>query len=95
MREDRMLYKSPGPEELHNGFFETLIVDEAAPGELAAALKDGWSLTTTEALAKREQEVQKAIDAEVRKPKKGVKPEESVAVGYSVALGYESPVAES
>ena len=100
MREDRMLYKHPGTEQMHNGFFDTLIVDEAAPGELQAAIKAGWSLTTTEALARSEAEVQKAIEAEIRKPKKVVKVDDTVAAGYTsalgyVAVGYESPIVGS
>jgi len=44
----RMLYKAGGTEEIHGGRFSTLIVDN--DDELDAALAEGWSMTTTEAL---------------------------------------------
>lgn len=47
-----MLYKAPGPHEIHGGRFDTLIVDE---GEVEGKVADGWSLTTTEAKAAYEE----------------------------------------
>src|SRR4051794_5380259 len=44
----RMLYKAGGPEEIHGGRFSTLIVNN--DDELDAALADGWSMTTPEAV---------------------------------------------
>lgn len=41
-----MLYKHPGHHELHGGFFDYIVVDEA---EVDASIADGWSLTTDEA----------------------------------------------
>lgn len=41
-----MLYKHPGPHEIHGDKFDYIVVDEAA---VDAALKDGWSKTTDEA----------------------------------------------
>lgn len=42
-----MLYKSPGPHEIHGGKFDyTIAADEEAA---TAALADGWHLTTAEA----------------------------------------------
>lgn len=51
----RMLYRQPGAEELHGGRFATRIVDSEA--EEAAALDEGWHLTTPEARAAREDEL--------------------------------------
>ena len=55
-----MLYKAGGVEEIHGGLFTTLIIDEATPGELERALKEGWALTTQEALKPQDNEVKKA-----------------------------------
>lgn len=44
-----MLYKSPGPHEIHGGKFDyTIAADEE---EATAALANGWHLTTAEAKA--------------------------------------------
>ena len=45
----RMLYRAGGAEEIHGGRFATLIVH--GDDELAAALAEGWSMTTPEAKA--------------------------------------------
>ncbi len=45
----QMVYRQPGNEPMHGGFFSTRIVADA--GELAAALADGWHETTTAACA--------------------------------------------
>lgn len=42
-----MLYKKDGEHAIHGGMFDTIIVNE---DDVKAAQKDGWSLTTTEAL---------------------------------------------
>lgn len=42
-----MLYKHPGPHEIHGGKFDYIIVDD---GKIDAAIADGWAMTTTEAL---------------------------------------------
>lgn len=42
----QMLYKAPGPHEIHGGKFDYIIVDEDG---IKAAQKDGWCLTTDEA----------------------------------------------
>lgn len=92
MREDRMLYKAGGTEEIHGGFYTTLIIDEAVKGELTAALKEGWSLTTDEAKAK-------LLEAEPKKAvKKPVVVSEEIAIGYidprvvkDIAIGYVDP----
>jgi len=44
----RMLYRAGGTEEIHGGRFATLTVDDQ--DALDAALADGWSMTTAEAL---------------------------------------------
>ena len=46
-----MLYKCPGPHDIHGGRFDYVIVDES---EIATAQADGWHLTTTEAKAASE-----------------------------------------
>jgi hypothetical protein len=43
----RMIYRAGGTEEIHGGRFDWIIVEDAQ--ELAAALADGWHLTTDEA----------------------------------------------
>lgn len=49
-----MLYKAPGPHEIHGGRFDyTIVPDE----EIEQALVDGWYLTTTEAKAAHEEEL--------------------------------------
>lgn len=41
-----MLYKHPGPHEIHGDMFDYIIVDEDA---VEGAIKDGWCKTTDEA----------------------------------------------
>lgn len=41
-----MLYKCPGPHEIHGGQYDYTIVDE---DQVEAALAEGWKLTTPEA----------------------------------------------
>lgn len=41
-----MLYKRPGPHEIHEDMFDYIIVEDDA---VEAALKDGWCKTTDEA----------------------------------------------
>ena len=43
-----MLYKHPGPHEIHGDMFDYIIVDEDA---VENAIKDGWRKTTDEAKA--------------------------------------------
>jgi hypothetical protein len=43
----RMLYMQPGDEDIHGGKFATVIV--ANSDELAAAISEGWHLTTADA----------------------------------------------
>lgn len=45
----RMIYRAGGTEEIHGGRFSTLIVHN--DDELAAALAEGWHLTTADASA--------------------------------------------
>ena len=44
-----MLYKAPGPHDIHGGQFDYCIVQNDE--EQAQALVDGWALTTVDALA--------------------------------------------
>lgn len=55
-----MLYKCPGPHEIHGGHFDYTIVDADDFDALATAQADGWFPTTPEAKA--------AYEAEKAKP---------------------------
>ena len=55
-----MLYKCPGPHDIHGGKFDYIIVEEE---EIAATQAAGWYLTTPEAKAARESELQAAAAA--------------------------------
>lgn len=52
MKNPTMLYKHPGPHEIHGSHFDYVIVDAGEDGQLEKAIADGWSLTTPEALQK-------------------------------------------
>lgn len=54
MKNATMLYKAPGPHEIHGAHFDTLVVDADEEGQLEAALADGWHLTTPAALEAKE-----------------------------------------
>ena len=41
-----MLYRCPGPHEIHGGKFDHITVDDS---EIEATIADGWFLTTPEA----------------------------------------------
>jgi len=43
----RMLYRHPGKHAIHGDFFDYIIADQA---NVAALIKDGWWMTTTQAL---------------------------------------------
>jgi hypothetical protein len=59
MTDQTMLYKAPGPHDIHGGKFDHIIVnDDQIEGTLAA----GWYLTTTEAKAAHEATLQQAAD---------------------------------
>ena len=62
MKNPTMLYKSPGPHEIHGGKFDYTIFDE---DEVEQAIADGWSLTTTEAkeVAAKKAEFMSAVTA--------------------------------
>lgn len=49
----RMLFKLGGPHEIHGGKFDYVIVNDA--DEQAAAIADGWALTTQEAAAPKQE----------------------------------------
>ena len=51
MKNATMLYKAPGPYEIHGGRFDYAIVDADEEGAIDAAKADGWRLTTPEAKA--------------------------------------------
>lgn len=64
MKEARMLYKAGGVEKMHGGLFTTIIIDEAEKGALDKALKDGWAMTTDEALANNKKKpLKKQVDS--------------------------------
>ena len=46
MKNPTMLYKHPGPHEIHGNHFDYIIVDD---DDVKATIADGWALTTTEA----------------------------------------------
>lgn len=50
MKNPTMIYKAPGPHEIHGGHFDYRIIDADDEGELEQAVDDGWHLTTTAAL---------------------------------------------
>lgn len=50
MPDPTMLYKHPGPHEIHGGHFDYIIVDADEEGALEAAIDNGWRLTTGAAL---------------------------------------------
>lgn len=67
MKNATMLYKAPGPHEIHGGHFDYTIVDADEEGAIEAAKADGWFETTTE--AKEAGEADKAKrEAELNKP---------------------------
>lgn len=49
MKNPTMLYKAPGPYEIHGGHFDYIIVDADENGAIDAAKEAGWFETTTEA----------------------------------------------
>jgi hypothetical protein len=49
MKNATMLYKAPGPHEIHGGHFDYVIVDADEEGAIDAALAGGWFKTTPEA----------------------------------------------
>jgi hypothetical protein len=59
MTNQTMLYKAPGPHEIHGGRFDYTIVDD---DQVEATLAAGWYLTTTEAKAAHQATLQDAAD---------------------------------
>ena len=55
MKNATMLYKAPGPHEIHGGHFDYTIVDADEDGAIDAAKSDGWFLTTPEAKAAKDE----------------------------------------
>lgn len=51
MANETMVYKHPGPHEIHGDSFDYKIVDADDADSLEVALAEGWHLTTTEAKA--------------------------------------------
>lgn len=70
MSNDRMLYKHPGPHQIHGNVFDYVIVDEDDAEVFSEALADGWQLTTDDALAAAKGEAPKPV----AKPKKAATP---------------------
>lgn len=52
MSNPTMLYKCPGPHQLHGGNFAYVIIDQDDAEAFKTALADGWHKTTDEAAAK-------------------------------------------
>lgn len=63
----RMLYKYPGPHEIHGDRFDYIIVDDEDEA-VEAAISEGWFLTTDEA---------KGVQIETSVAEKPVKPTKS------------------
>lgn len=59
MSNQTMLYKAPGPHQIHGGKFDYTIVDD---DQIEATLAAGWYLTTTEAKEAHQAELQDAAD---------------------------------
>lgn len=51
MKNATMLYKAPGPHEIHGGHFDHIVVDADEEGAIEQAKESGWFLTTPEAKA--------------------------------------------
>lgn len=64
MKTATMLYKCPGPHDIHGGHFDYTIVDADQDGAVDAALADGWTLTTPEAVALRDKALADAKTAQ-------------------------------
>jgi hypothetical protein len=60
MKNPTMLYKAPGPHQIHGGHFDHIVVDD---DQIEATLAAGWHLTTTEAKAAHEAALQDAADS--------------------------------
>lgn len=67
MKNATMLYKAPGPHEIHGGHFDYTIVDADEEGAIEAAKADGWFETTDEAKAAAD-EAKAKREAELNKP---------------------------
>jgi hypothetical protein len=51
MKNATMLYKAPGPHEIHGSHFDYIVVDADEEGAIDAAKEAGWFETTPEAKA--------------------------------------------
>lgn len=67
MKNATMLYKAPGPHEIHGGHFDYTIVDADEEGAIEAAKADGWFETTDEAKAAAD-EAKAKREAELNAP---------------------------
>jgi len=67
MKNATMLYKAPGPHEIHGGHFDYTIVDANEEGAIEAAKADGWFETTDEAKAAAD-EAKAQREAELNAP---------------------------
>jgi hypothetical protein len=59
MKPRTMLYKAPGPHQIHGGHFDHIIVDDE---QIEATLAAGWYLTTPEAKAAHKAAMQQTAD---------------------------------
>lgn len=67
MKNATMMYKAPGPHEIHGGHFDYTIVDADEEGAIEAAKADGWFETTDEAKAAAD-EAKAKREAELNAP---------------------------
>lgn len=51
MKNATMLYKAPGPHDIHGGHYDYIVVDADEEGTIDEAKDAGWFETTTEAKA--------------------------------------------
>lgn len=64
-----MLYKYPGPHEIHGDKFDYVIVED---DKIDDAIDSGWFLTTTEAKSANQVDIDDVVKND--KPKRGRKP---------------------
>ena len=93
MKNATMIYKAPGPHEIHGGHFDTLVVDADEEGALEAAIADGWHLTTQAALEALE--ATKAKDSKTRAKAEAKAAKETADAALADAKALEEAAAEA
>ena len=93
MKNATMLYKAPGPHEIHGGHFDTLVVDADEEGALEAAVADGWHPTTPAALEALE--ATKAKESKTRAKAEAKAAKETADAALADAKALEEAAAEA